>query len=122
MSNSILIIENDVLLQEALTDIFGFVGLKTLEAQNGRDAIATFRTHHETIGLVIMDMRLHDMDGSQILPELEAIQPDIPVIVTSGEDKHRLERLFEGHSNVSILIKPYDINVILKKARDTLNS
>lgn len=122
MSSSILIIENDTLLQEALVELFGFVGLTTIGVQNGRDAIATFRTHHETIGLVIMDMRLHDMNGSEILLELEAIQPDIQVIVTSGEDEQRLVQLFRTHPNVSILPKPYDMNIVLKQAQQMLDA
>ena len=122
MPNLILIIENDTLLQEALADLFRFAGIKTLEAHNGRDAIATFRTHHKSIGLVLMDMRLHDMDGSQILPELEAIRPDISVIGTSGEDQRRLLRLFAGHGNVSVLSKPYDMNIILKQVQDVLKT
>ncbi len=117
MSGSILIIENDTLIQEALTDMFSLVGLDTIEVQNGRDAITAFHTHHKTIDLVILDMRLPDMDGSEILPELEAIQADVRVIVTSGEEERKLIRLFKAHPNVTIVPKPYDIDVVLDYAQ-----
>ena len=120
MPESILIVENDVLIQEALTDLLDFAGINSLQAENGRDAIATFQTHHKDIGLVIMDMGLDDMRGSEILPELEAIRPDIPVIVASGEDEQKLVRLFQAHPNVFVLPKPYDIDFVLKQAKQML--
>ena len=52
------------------------------------------------------------MDGSEILPELETIQADVRIIVTSGEDERKLTRLFK-HPNVTIGPKPYDIDVVL---------
>jgi DNA-binding NtrC family response regulator len=120
MSGSILIIENEVLVREALVDILQLVGLKTIEAQNGREAITAFHTHQDSIDLVIMDMRLPDIDGPEVLPELEAIRPDVQVIVASGEDRQKLIHLFKSHPNVSILSKPYDIDVLLKSVKQRL--
>ena len=120
MSDSILIIEDDVLIQEALVDILSLADINSYQVQNGRDAIATFQEHHKNIGLVIMDMGLDDMSGSEILPKLEAIQSDIPVIIASGEDERKVAQLFQAHPNVLILPKPYDIDVMLNLAEQVL--
>lgn len=121
MSGSILIIENEAYVREALTDILDIAGLKTIGAQNGREAIAAFQSLQHSIALVIMDMRLPDMDGTQILQELEAIQPSVKVIVASGEDKQKLLRQFSSHPNVSILPKPYDMDMMLSSVWQVLN-
>lgn len=113
----ILIIENEELVREALVDILNLAGWTTVEAANGRDAITTFQEHHQNISLVVMDMRLPDMYGTEILENLEAIQPDIQVVVVSGEEKQKLIRQFKSHSNVSILIKPYDIDEMVEHVR-----
>ena len=115
MSGSILIIENEIFLREALIEILNIVGLNTFNALNGREAVTTFQACQDDIDLVIMDMRLPDMDGAQILQELEMIQPDVKVIVSSGEDKQKLLRQFARHPNVSILAKPYDMDMMLNR-------
>ena len=122
MSNSILIIENDSLIQEVLGDALKWAGFTPIDVYNGHDAIATFRTLQTDIGLVIMDMGLPDMNGSEILPELEAIQANIQVIIASGQDKQILARRFHSHPNVTILPKPFDLNVMLQHVQQKLDN
>ena len=122
MSNSILIIENDSLIQEVLGDALKWAGFTPIDVYNGRDAIISFRTLQPDIGLVIMDMGLPDMNGSEILLELEAIQANIPVIVASGQDKQILHRRFHSHPNVTILPKPFDLNVMLEHVQAKLDN
>lgn len=121
MSGFILIIENEAYVREALTDILEIVGLKAINTQNGREAITAFQSLQSSIDLVIMDMRLPDMDGTQILQELEAIQPNVKVIVASGEDKQKLLRQFSAHPNVSVLQKPYDMDTMLNNVWRMIN-
>jgi DNA-binding NtrC family response regulator len=121
MSGFILIIENEAYVREALTDILEIVGLKAINTQNGREAITAFQSLQSSIDLVIMDMRLPDMDGTQILQELEAIQPNVKVIVASGEDKQKLLRHFAAHPNVSVLQKPYDMDTMLNNVWRMIN-
>lgn len=122
MTGSILIIENERLVREALTDILNLAGWFTLEAVNGRDAITTFQTHQHDIDLIVMDMRLPDMYGTEVLGQLETIQPDVPVVVTSGEEKIKLSNQFKAHPNVSILPKPYDIDGVVQHIKQRLSA
>lgn len=118
--DTILIVENEALVREALVDILELAGLPTIEAINGHDAIAAFRAKQDQIGVVLLDMRLPDMGGSDVLSVLETIRPDVNVIVASGEDRQKLIHIFREHSNVSILSKPYDIEMLLSQVRARL--
>src|SRR6266436_4211507 len=77
----ILAVDDDVTLQEVLTLFLG----KTFEvtpATTGADALA--RVSHEPIDLIVLDHRLPDRTGLEVLAELRLIRPRLPVVMLTG--------------------------------------
>jgi DNA-binding NtrC family response regulator len=57
-------------------------GYVVVEAWNGRIAFELAR--QSTFDLVISDVRMPDMDGLDLLAALHELDPDLPVVLTSG--------------------------------------
>lgn len=57
--------------------------IKTLHAVNGKDAVEMVRTNPD-IGLVLMDMKMPDMDGYSATKEIKKIRPGLPVIAQTA--------------------------------------
>jgi CheY-like chemotaxis protein len=71
-------------------------------------------------GVVIIDFRLLDMDGLDVMKEILAIQPGTKVIFISGDDGIQKDALDAG---ASVFMKnPTDIKVITATVNSLLNS
>lgn len=85
-------------------------------AYTGREAIEKFRKADPRPGIVIIDYRLPDMDGMEVMKEIISMEPGTKVIFISGDESVRQESVDAG-ANV-FLKKPTSIKTIT----DTLNS
>ena len=77
----ILVVDDDVTLQEVLTFFLG----ETYEirtATTGTEALA--RVCHEPVDLVVLDHRLPDRTGLEVLTELRSTRPSLPVVMLTG--------------------------------------
>ncbi len=68
-----------------MTTYLNDLGYQTLEAENGRIGLDVFRK--ETPDLILLDLRMPEMDGLQVLSVLKVEAPDTPAIVVSGTGK-----------------------------------
>ena len=78
----ILVIDDE----KAIRDSFGAhledCGYEILTARNGREGINAFETHHPD--LIIVDLRMPEVDGIQVLETISQASPSTPLIVASG--------------------------------------
>lgn len=68
--------------------------VEVLHALNGLEAVELCQTHPE-INMVLMDLKMPEMDGFEATMHIKAMRPELPVIAisayTSGEDKHKAQ-------------------------------
>ena len=74
-TGSVLVVENEPFMREAVEDILDSIGIEVFSAKNGHEGVATYLSHKEKIDLVILDMRLPGLTGAEILQMLRAINP-----------------------------------------------
>jgi DNA-binding NtrC family response regulator len=114
MKGPILIVEDERHVREALIDILEAVGIPSLAAANARDGIQIYRNHFQEIELVILDMRLPEMDGVRVLRSLRHINPSVRAIVASGYDVRDIGEQFANDPSVHILQKPFNMERFLR--------
>ena len=66
-------------LRETLDEELG--GVSVTEAQNGKQALEQLK--HGEWDLVVMDINMEGMSGFEVLAELRALRPKLPVLVLS---------------------------------------
>lgn len=81
---TILVVDDKEINRRFVVELLSFVGFKTLEAANGKEALAVCRSGKPD--LVLMDMRLPVMDGYEATRRLKATAKGkkIPVIAVSA--------------------------------------
>lgn len=77
----ILVVDDDVTLEEVLTIFLGD-GYEIRAATTGAGALEKVR--QEPINLVVLDHRLPDRTGLEVLAELRSTYPHLPVIMLTG--------------------------------------
>jgi CheY-like chemotaxis protein len=60
------------------------LGFDVIVASDGIEAVEVFRAQSGRIGAVLLDLTMPRLDGIQTLRELRRIDPNIPVVLTSG--------------------------------------
>jgi PleD family two-component response regulator len=115
-----LIVEDDVDVAEMLTAYFRTQGYDVLAVNWGEDAVKTCRTAHPD--LVILDIRLPDINGFEVAKRLRSNQrtQDIPIIfLTEKRDRaDRMTGLSLGADDY--ITKPFDIQELRLRVRNSL--
>ncbi len=81
-SATILAIDDDAIIRQSLKDYLEDIHFRVLEAADGSRGIDIFQS--EEPDLVLLDLRMPEMDGLEVLAKIRQIAPDSPVIVVSG--------------------------------------
>ena len=108
-SLDVLLVDDDALIQEAMSLLLDALGHRVVTAFNGRQALqflATDRPFH----LVILDMHMPDMNGTQVLPLLRAFRPAVPVLLCTGYSDASLLSLVETTPDVHSISKPFTLD------------
>jgi putative nucleotidyltransferase with HDIG domain len=78
----ILTIDDEYIIRETISDYLEDKGYDIVEAENGRLGIEVF--HKEKPDLVLVDLRMPEMDGLDVLSVLCKESPQTPIIMVSG--------------------------------------
>lgn len=112
---SILIIDDDTNLRKTLTDILRAKGYETLAAKDGTEGLSLLRQH--TVHLALVDLRLPDISGLEILSTIRAAHPHTEAIILTGNAS--LDSAIEATNKgaFSYLQKPYDMDQLMLHIR-----
>lgn len=96
-SGTILLIDDEELVQATASTILSKLGYRVITAENGKRGIELYKEHREEISLVILDMIMPVMGGIETFMSIRSMDPSLPVIVSSGfsreEDQEALSQL-----------------------------
>ena len=112
---TILVIDDEAMIREAIVDILAEDGFTVRTAANGKEGIACFRADRQQIGLILLDMKMPGLNGKQTYAELKAIDPELKVIFTSGDSEVEAATQADPNQRVTFLPKPYNAETLLQQ-------
>jgi len=114
----ILLLEDDLLFGETLTDLLEDEGYNVTHSPNGQSALdATFEHRFDAY---LLDINVPLIDGVSLLKELRDANDNTPAIfLTSHKDKEMLERGFLSGAD-DYLTKPFDNDELLLRLKALL--
>ena len=118
-SETVLVAEDEGPVRNAVRRILERAGYSVLEAGNGTEALQIFNTS-KGVDVVLTDMMMPDMSGSQLAKQIRETAPDIPVLFMSGYTSHStfLQGLDSGRS--TFIQKPFTGQALLERVREAL--
>jgi two-component system response regulator FlrC len=108
----VLIVEDDAILRGALCQTMEYGGYQVLNARNGKDALAVM--DRETVDLVISDVQMDEMDGTELLQVVRRREPTMPFVMMTahGSVQQAVQSMRDGATDY--LQKPFEANVLLE--------
>ena len=96
-------IDDDAVVLEIGRKVLSSLGYRVTTASGGRQGIEIYRTFHDEIDLVLLDMIMPELSGPQVAAALQQIQPRVKIVMVSGYSEESLE----GFEPVAFVKKPY---------------
>ncbi len=108
---SILVVDDDIDIREAISSYLQLEGYNTIEASNGKDALKIVKD--QQIEFVVSDIRMPDGGGLFLVDELRKIDRLLPyvILVTGQADITREEAIRRGA--LDLLKKPLEMDRII---------
>lgn len=119
---ALLLVEDDALLRGLLVHDLSDRGHVVRSAPNALEALREVAAHPPD--LVILDLNLPDLDGTQALRMIRGLHPDVPVVVASARDSDPdVVRLLHAGAD-DYLVKPFSseqlharVTAVLRRSR-----
>jgi len=107
---TILLVDDEVVVRELGAEALRGIGFEVLTAKDGAEGVALFREHNASIGAVILDLTMPNMDGLEAFSEMRHIRGNVPVILSSGYNEQDATERFAGKGLAGFLHKPYRVD------------
>jgi CheY-like chemotaxis protein len=118
MRNTVLIVEDDPILQLFLSEQLEAIGWKTILAPSSLDAMEEVRDHSDRIAVVVTDIQMPGTrNGITLARQVRFGWPEIGVVVVSGAKRPQSEELPEG---VAFYSKPLNDHTLLTAVDDAI--
>ena len=110
----VLLVDDDELIRESVASVLEILGHQVTAAPGGRQALQLLE---EGLGvdLVILDMNMPGMSGTEALPRILDLRPGLPVLLATGYSEDELVPLMAGRPTVSSLRKPFSLKEVRSK-------
>ncbi len=120
-TGTILLVDDEEMIREVGKMILKHLGFTVITASSGKEAIQKYRRQKDDIDLILLDMIMPEMTGSQTFDQLKAINPDIRVLLTSGYSADGLAADILRRGCCGFIQKPFKINELSRKIQDALS-
>ena len=118
---TILLVEDEVLVRVLVRDVLTGHGYSVLEAKDGADAMGVAVSHRGPIHLMIADVVMPNMGGPEVAVSLAPLLHDMKVLFMSGYTDEAIAQRGILRPGTSFLQKPFRLDALLRKVREVLD-
>lgn len=118
---TIMVVEDEVSLREIYKDLLEGYGYKVCLYENGREAFYAYQQNAHQYDLVITDMDMPGMTGSELANRINLSRKNVPIILSSGFDYGFCEENGGLNGVHAFLMKPFPELRLLKMVRELLD-
>jgi CheY-like chemotaxis protein len=120
-SETILLVDDEEMIIDVGQAMLEKLGYRVFAAPSGQRAVEAVTEMGNEIDLVILDMIMPGMDGGKTFDRIREIQPEIPVILSSGYAINgQAEEIMRRGCN-GFIQKPFNISEFSKQVRKILD-
>lgn len=116
----ILLVDDEKNIVDSYSQMLISLGYRVTGMSDSRQALSAFRSRPNDFDLVLTDYTMPHMTGIQLAEAMLKIQPDIPILLSSGYSRDNIIPQLNDMGIKGILLKPLDKGKISKVLRQCL--
>lgn len=117
-NGTVLVVDDEESVRGLVQHMLEVMGFTVITANDGREGVAAFKKDSAIIRLVVLDMTMPHLDGSETFRELRRIRSDVKAILTSGYNEQSAINQFSGKGLAGFIQKPFrydDFQAVVRK-------
>jgi signal transduction histidine kinase/CheY-like chemotaxis protein len=117
---TILVVEDEHDVRELACEFLTMTGYSVLRARNGVEAVDLLRRHPGQIDLVLSDVVMPKLGGSELAARLPAVRPGTKILLMSGYSEYAVESQNQDQPRNLMLSKPFSRSSLIEKIREAI--
>lgn len=109
-----LLADDEPMLLQASTKFLERLGYHVLQASDGEEALKVFKENPGRVSFGLFDWMMPRLNGLGTIRKLREINPDLPVILSSGRPAEEALREISPGENIHFVQKPYSMKDLRK--------
>lgn len=121
-SGTVMLVDDDDTVRPVVQGMLESIGYNVILAEDGYQAIEILADQSEKVHCIILDLTMPKMDGRETLVEIKKINPNLPIILSSGYNESDVKYRFTQEEKFSAFLqKPYRLSDLIEKISQVLN-
>jgi DNA-binding NtrC family response regulator len=116
----LILIDDEVGFTTVMAKRLARRGLDVTSAFSGSEAIQAMRKAE--FDVAVLDLKMEDMDGIEVLKIFKKMDPDMPVIMLTGHGSEKSAGEGMEYGAFDYLFKPYEFDELLDKIHSAVSS
>lgn len=116
----LILIDDEVGFTTVMAKRLARRGLDVTSAYSGSQAIQAMRKAE--FDVAVLDLKMEDMDGIEVLKIFKKMDPDMPVIMLTGHGSEKSAGEGMEYGAYDYLFKPYEFDELLEKIHAAVSS
>jgi two-component system cell cycle sensor histidine kinase/response regulator CckA len=120
-TETILLVEDEIGIRDLASTFLQGRGYKVLTAADGNDALRIAEGHEDLIHLLVTDIVMPNVGGSELAKRLRQVRPQIKVLFMSGYPDHPTLPDKSIGTQATVMQKPFSLDTLACKVRSLLD-
>jgi hypothetical protein len=118
-SETVLVIDDDGSIAQTARVMLERAGYRVLTAPGGKEALFLVKKEPASVDVVLCDVVMPELNGDELVQCFHDIRSDLPVVLTSGFPRPRVEKII-GRASYPFIAKPYTQKSLIGGIRHAL--
>ncbi len=115
---TVLVVDDEEIVRVTARHALERYGYHTVLTNDGLAALETYRARPEEFGMVLLDLTMPVMGGEEALRQLQAVNPRVKVLLSSGYNEVEAVQRFAGKGLAGFIQKPYTAAGLAEKVKE----
>jgi CheY-like chemotaxis protein len=118
---SVLVVEDEGPLRQAVAKLLSKTGFEVYEAADGSSAIELLRANANKINVILLDMTTPGASSREVVAEAVKARPDIRVVLTSAYSQEMIADPMGASQIRGFIRKPFQLEELVHMLRNTMS-
>ena len=115
---SLLLVDDEIAFVEVLSKRLARRGIQVTKAFSGTEGIQVLRK--QDFDVAVVDLKMEDMDGIEVLKIFKKMAPEVPVIMLTGHGSAQSAEEGLKYGAFDYLTKPYELDDLICKIKEAV--